>query len=114
MKSAWMRCQIFGAGVLVSMCAMAQSTPVTRDAVTQELTRARAAGELDYGANEAMLPAARMPSATYAGLNRSEVVAELVRARAAGELDFAQWEVQLPLPAGRVMSRPLMAEALPR
>lgn len=115
MKSVWIRCQLVGAGALVSMCALAQSAPLTRADVTQELARARAANELDYAASDVMLPSSvSMGASTYAGLSRAEVVAELVRARAAGELDFAQWEVQLPLPAGRVVSRPLLAGATPR
>jgi hypothetical protein len=111
MKSAWIQCQVLGAGVLFSICAMAQTAPTSRDEVTQELARARAAGEMDYAASEVMGPAAITGASGYASLTRSQVVAELVRARAAGEMDFAQQEVQLPLPAGRVMSRPLMAEA---
>jgi len=114
MKSVWIQSQVMAAGVLCAACAMAQSTPLSRADVTQELSRARAAGELDHGSTEAMLPASMAPTSMYAAQQRSEVVAELVRARSAGELDFAQWEVQLPLPAGRVTSRPLMAEATPR
>ena len=109
MKSVWIQSQVLGAGLLLSVCAMAQTAPASRDEVTQELVRARAAGEMDYAANEVMGPSAAAPA--YTPLTRSQVVAELVRARAAGELDFAQQEIQLPLPGGRVTSRPLMAEA---
>lgn len=111
MKSVWIQCQVLAAAVLCSSCALAQSAPMSRADVTQELARARAAGELDHGASDAMLPASRAPSAMYAGLGRAQVVAELVRARAAGELDFAQQEVQLPMPSGRVSARPLLAQA---
>ncbi|WP_423283080.1 hypothetical protein [Caldimonas sp. KR1-144] len=85
---------------------------MSRAEVTEELARARAANQIDHAASEVMLPAPVVSSPTrHAGLTRAEVMAEFVRAKAAGELDFAQWEVQLPLPAGRVLSRPLVAEA---
>ncbi len=75
----------------------AQGAPagLTREQVSAEFLRARAAGEINYSEADydrlVLTPAA-------SGVTRAEVVAELVRARAAGEMNDS--EVDYPhLPA---------------
>lgn len=92
------------AAAFVSLAAQAQSTsqPLTRAQVQAELARARAAGELDYAAQEAygpaaivkraapttaQTPAAESPKVEKTGLTREQVKAELARARKSGELE---------------------------
>ena len=103
-----------------SIAAQAQSTePLSRGAVTEELQRARASGELDHAARETSGPSASStkvanqaagappvaPSANAKG--RMDVQAELARARANGELDWAAAEingVHMPIPGSTAMA----------
>lgn len=93
------------AAAFVSLAAQAQSStqPQTRAQVQAELSRARAAGEMDYAAQEingvsatvkraapttAQTPAVEAPKADKAtGTSREQVKAELQRARKSGELE---------------------------
>lgn len=98
------------AAAFVSLAAQAQSTtqPLTRAQVQAELSRARAAGEMDFAAQElngasatvkraapttaqspAPSPAVEAPKAAEktSGLTRAQVQAELARARKSGELE---------------------------
>lgn len=93
------------AAAFVSLAAQAQSStqPLTRAQVQAELSRARAAGEMDFAAQEingptatvkravpatAQTPAVESPKADKTGgVTREQVKAELQRARKSGELE---------------------------
>lgn len=96
---------LVAAAAFASIGAHAQSASApSRDAVTAELQRARASGELDHAAREISAPSALISKVSYqaAGAppvmnatakSRLEVQAELARARSNGELDWAAAEL---------------------
>lgn len=97
---------VLAATAFVSIAAQAQSVDSpSRDAVTAELQRARANGELDHAAREIHGRSAPISQIAYqaAGAapvkpgatakSRLDVQAELARARANGELDWAAAEL---------------------